>query len=58
MRDARNSAAQRKMDPIISALTDFGPPKPVVFATLGEESEVAPSIIVRLRGLVCRSSAP
>jgi hypothetical protein len=46
------------MDPIISALTDFGPPKPVVFATLGEESEVAPSIIVRLRGLVCRSSAP
>jgi acetate---CoA ligase (ADP-forming) len=43
--------SQRKMAPIFSALTDFGPPKPVVFAMLGEDSEVAPEIIARLRSL-------
>ena len=39
------------MAPIISALRDFGPPKPVVFAMMGEDSEVAPEIIAELRNL-------
>jgi acyl-CoA synthetase (NDP forming) len=39
------------MAPILSALTESGPPKPVLFAMLGEESEVAPGIISALRGL-------
>jgi acyl-CoA synthetase (NDP forming) len=43
--------SERKMAPIITALTDFGPPKPVVFAMMGEDSEVAPEIIAGLRGL-------
>jgi acyl-CoA synthetase (NDP forming) len=43
--------SRRKMIPIIAALEDFGPPKPVVFAMLGEDSEVAPEIITRLRSL-------
>jgi acyl-CoA synthetase (NDP forming) len=43
--------SERKMAPIVSALTEFGPPKPVVFAMLGEDSEVAPEIIARLRTL-------
>jgi acyl-CoA synthetase (NDP forming) len=43
--------SQRKMAPIIAALEDFGPRKPVVFAMLGEDCEVAPQIIARLRGL-------
>jgi acyl-CoA synthetase (NDP forming) len=43
--------SQRKMAPVISALKDFGPPKPVVFAMMGEESEVAPEIITALRNL-------
>ena len=43
--------SQRKMAPIISALRDFGPPKPVVFAMMGEDSEVAPEIIAELRNL-------
>jgi acyl-CoA synthetase (NDP forming) len=43
--------SQRKMAPIIAALEDFGPHKPVVFAMLGEDCEVAPAIIARLRGL-------
>jgi acyl-CoA synthetase (NDP forming) len=43
--------SQRKMAPIISALQDFGPPKPVVFAMMGEDSEVAPEIITQLRNL-------
>jgi acyl-CoA synthetase (NDP forming) len=43
--------SERKMAPIIAALTDFGPPKPVVFAMLGEDSEVSPEIIARLRAL-------
>jgi acyl-CoA synthetase (NDP forming) len=43
--------SQRKMAPIIAALEDFGPRKPVVFAMLGEDCEVAPAIIARLRGL-------
>jgi acetate---CoA ligase (ADP-forming) len=43
--------AERKMAPIIAALTEFGPPKPVVFAMLGEDCEVAPDIITKLRNL-------
>ncbi|MBX9775611.1 MAG: acetate--CoA ligase family protein [Xanthobacteraceae bacterium] len=43
--------SQRKMAPIINALTDFGPPKPVVFAMMGEDSEVAPEITAQLRNL-------
>ena len=43
--------SERKMAPIIAALKDFGPPKPVVFAMMGEDSEVAPEIIAKLRGL-------
>jgi acyl-CoA synthetase (NDP forming) len=43
--------SQRKMAPIIAALEEFGPAKPVVFAMLGEDCEVAPAIIARLRGL-------
>jgi acetate---CoA ligase (ADP-forming) len=43
--------SQRKMAPIISALRDFGPPKPVVLAMMGEDSEVAPEIITQLRNL-------
>jgi len=41
----------RKMGPIIAALEDFGPPKPVVFAMMGEDSEVAPEIVAKLRSL-------
>jgi acyl-CoA synthetase (NDP forming) len=41
----------RKMGPIIAALEHFGPPKPVVFAMLGEDSEVAPEIVAELRSL-------
>ena len=41
--------SERKMAPIIAALEDFGPPKPVVFAMMGEDSEVAPEIIAKLR---------
>ncbi len=41
--------SERKMGPIIAALQEFGPPKPVVFAMMGEDSEVAPEIIARLR---------
>jgi acetate---CoA ligase (ADP-forming) len=43
--------AERKMAPIIAALTEFGPPKPVVFAMLGEDCAVAPEIIASLRSL-------
>jgi acyl-CoA synthetase (NDP forming) len=43
--------SQRKMAPVISALKDFGPPKPVLFAMMGEDSEVAPEIITQLRNL-------
>jgi acyl-CoA synthetase (NDP forming) len=43
--------SQRKMGPVIAALKEFGPPKPVVFAMMGEESEVAPEIIASLRNL-------
>src|SRR5262245_43238322 len=43
--------SQRKMGPIIDALAQSGPPKPVVFAMMGEDSEVAPEIITRLRHL-------
>ncbi len=43
--------SERKMTPLIAALEDFGPPKPVVFAMLGEDSEVAPGIIAKLRSL-------
>lgn len=43
--------SQRKMAPIINALQDFGSPKPVVFAMMGEDSEVAPEIIAQLRNL-------
>ena len=43
--------SQRKMGPIIDALAEAGPPKPVVFAMMGEDSEVAPEIVSRLRGL-------
>ena len=39
------------MAPIIAALEEFGPRKPVVFAMLGEDSEVPPEIIAKLRGL-------
>ena len=43
--------SERKMGPIITALEQFGPPKPVVFAMMGEDSEVAPAIIAKLRRL-------
>ncbi len=43
--------SQRKMAPIIAALEDSGPRKPVVFAMLGEDCEVAPEIIAKLRSL-------
>jgi acyl-CoA synthetase (NDP forming) len=43
--------SQRKMGPIIDALAQAGPPKPVIFAMMGEDSEVAPEIITRLRNL-------
>src|SRR5450631_901621 len=43
--------SQRKMAPIIAALEESGPRKPVVFAMLGEDCEVPPEIIVRLRSL-------
>ena len=43
--------SQRKMGPIIDALAQAGPPKPVVFAMMGEDSEVAPEIITALRNL-------
>jgi acetate---CoA ligase (ADP-forming) len=43
--------SQRKMAPIIAALEASGPRKPVVFAMLGEDCEVAPAIIARLRSL-------
>ncbi|MPZ41565.1 MAG: CoA-binding protein [Rhizobiales bacterium] len=43
--------SERKMGPIIAALEDLGPPKPVVFGMMGEDCEVAPDIIARLRGL-------
>lgn len=43
--------SERKMDPIIAALEAAGPPKPVVFAMMGEDSEVAPAIIAKLRSL-------
>jgi acetate---CoA ligase (ADP-forming) len=43
--------SQRKMAPIIAALEKAGPPKPVVFAMMGEDSEVAPEIIAKLRTL-------
>jgi acyl-CoA synthetase (NDP forming) len=42
---------ERKMAPIIAALEDLGPRKPVVFAMLGEDSEVPPEIIAKLRSL-------
>jgi acyl-CoA synthetase (NDP forming) len=41
----------RKMAPIIGALEDFKQSKPVVFAMLGEDCEVPPEIIAKLRGL-------
>src|SRR5580704_3865825 len=43
--------SQRKMAPIIAALDDAGPRKPVLFAMLGEDCEVAPAIIAKLRSL-------
>jgi acetate---CoA ligase (ADP-forming) len=43
--------SQRKMGPIIAALEAAGPRKPVVFAMLGEDCEVAPAIIAKLRSL-------
>jgi acetate---CoA ligase (ADP-forming) len=41
----------RKMPPIIAALKDLGPGKPVIFAMMGEDVEVPPEIIAALRGL-------
>jgi acyl-CoA synthetase (NDP forming) len=41
----------RKMAPIIGALEDFKPAKPVVFAMLGEDCEVPAAIIAKLRDL-------
>ncbi|HLH98904.1 MAG TPA: acetate--CoA ligase family protein [Xanthobacteraceae bacterium] len=41
----------RKMAPIIAALEDLGPRKPVVFAMLGEDTKVADEIIDKLRAL-------
>ena len=43
--------SERKMAPIIAALEDFGTSKPVVLAMMGEDCEVAPEIIARLRNL-------
>jgi acyl-CoA synthetase (NDP forming) len=43
--------SQRKMAPIIAALEESGPRKPVVFAMLGEDCEVLPEIIAKLRSL-------
>jgi acyl-CoA synthetase (NDP forming) len=43
--------AKRKMAPIIAALEHCGPRKPVVFAMLGEDSEVPPEFIAKLRSM-------
>jgi acyl-CoA synthetase (NDP forming) len=43
--------SKRKMTPIIAALEECGPRKPVVFAMLGEDSEVPPEAIAKLRSL-------
>jgi len=42
---------KRKMAPIIAALEELGPPKPVIFAMLGEDSPVPGEIIAKLRSL-------
>ena len=41
----------RKMVHIIAAVENFGRGKPVVFAMMGEDSEVPPEIVANLRGL-------
>ena len=41
----------RKMTHIIAAVENFGRGKPVVFAMMGEDSEVPPEVITNLRGL-------
>jgi len=43
--------SERKMAPIIAALAEFGPPKPVVFAMLGEDCEVPAAAVAKLRSL-------
>ena len=43
--------SRRKMAPIIAALEEFGPSKPVIFAMLGEDSQVPGEIIAKLRSL-------
>ena len=48
--------SQRKMGPIIEALKQSGPPKPVVFAMMGEDSEVAPRSSPGCGTSACRSS--
>jgi acetate---CoA ligase (ADP-forming) len=43
--------AKRKVQPVLDALLEFKPTKPVVFAMLGEEVEVPSDIVATLRGL-------
>lgn len=43
--------SERKMAPIIAAVEECGPRKPVVFAMLGEDSEVPPEAIAKMRSL-------
>ena len=43
--------AKRKVQPVLDALLEFKPTKPVVFAMLGEEVEVPGDIVETLRGL-------
>jgi acetate---CoA ligase (ADP-forming) len=43
--------SERKMAPIIAALVEFGPRKPVVLAMLGEDCEVPAAAVAKLRGL-------
>ena len=42
---------RRKVEPIIDALAGAEPPKPVMFAMMGEDTEVAPEMIAEFRAL-------
>ena len=42
---------RRKVQPIIDTLRDTKPAKPVIFAMLGDEAEVATDIVAELRAL-------
>ena len=45
------ATARRKLPPIIDALRDLAPRKPVVFAMLGEDTTVPPELVGALRAL-------